>query len=159
MKAVLFVLSWLLAGAATAAFRAFLLSGVVVDSGNAKRLERFTRLLSEKANYPMHVVYPSSYTELSNLLREHPESVGRAFIAPADEYARVEYAKAHPEAPDKLQIIERLGPFPFTPDVAGLHTIAEFVESQEILDALQRVGVDFAQGDHIQRPEPLSCPG
>ena len=39
--------------------------------------------------------------------------------------------------------------------VMGLKTIAEFVESEAIIAALQRLGVDFAQGYAIARPEPL----
>lgn len=38
---------------------------------------------------------------------------------------------------------------------AGLQTIAEFVENQEIADALKQIGVDFAQGYGIERPGPL----
>jgi Amt family ammonium transporter len=37
-----------------------------------------------------------------------------------------------------------------------LKTIAEFVESGEILDSLRRLGVDEAQGYHLGRPVPLS---
>ncbi len=38
--------------------------------------------------------------------------------------------------------------------VAGLKTIAEFVESQEVMDKLKTIGVDFAQGFNIDRPHP-----
>lgn len=38
----------------------------------------------------------------------------------------------------------------------GKHTIAEFVEDRRVLDILKRVGVDFAQGYEIGRPEPLN---
>ena len=37
----------------------------------------------------------------------------------------------------------------------GLKTIAEFVEDEGILDALKHIGVDYAQGFYIARPEPL----
>jgi diguanylate cyclase (GGDEF)-like protein/PAS domain S-box-containing protein len=37
----------------------------------------------------------------------------------------------------------------------GLKTIAEFVENKNILVKLQEIGVDFAQGYHIDRPSPL----
>ncbi len=40
--------------------------------------------------------------------------------------------------------------------VAGLHTIAEFVETEEILDKLRSIGVDYAQGYGIDAPHPLS---
>ncbi len=38
----------------------------------------------------------------------------------------------------------------------GKHTIAEFVEDRKVLDILKRVGVDYAQGYEIGRPQPLS---
>ena len=37
----------------------------------------------------------------------------------------------------------------------GLQTIAEFVETEEILERLREFGVDFAQGYHIGRPGPV----
>ena len=40
--------------------------------------------------------------------------------------------------------------------VMGIHTIAEFVENQTILDQLRTLHVDFAQGFGIGRPVPLS---
>jgi len=40
--------------------------------------------------------------------------------------------------------------------VMGKQTIAEFVENQEILDELNKIGVDFAQGYHLDKPKPLS---
>jgi diguanylate cyclase (GGDEF)-like protein/PAS domain S-box-containing protein len=39
--------------------------------------------------------------------------------------------------------------------VMGIQTIGEFVEDHAIRDALKQVGVDFAQGNGIARPEPL----
>lgn len=39
--------------------------------------------------------------------------------------------------------------------VMGKRTIAEFVESQEILEALRELGVDYAQGYAIGKPEPF----
>jgi len=40
--------------------------------------------------------------------------------------------------------------------VFGLITVAEFVENQKILDVLQELGVDYAQGYHISKPEPFA---
>lgn len=40
--------------------------------------------------------------------------------------------------------------------VLGLCTIAEFVESEEILERLRAIGVDYAQGYAIHRPVPLA---
>ena len=37
----------------------------------------------------------------------------------------------------------------------GKQTIAEFVESEAILEKLREIGVDYAQGYGIGRPEPL----
>lgn len=42
--------------------------------------------------------------------------------------------------------------------VAGLQTIAEFVESDAIRQRLADIGVDYAQGYAIGRPEPLPSP-
>ena len=40
--------------------------------------------------------------------------------------------------------------------VVGIETIAEFVETDEVLLALREMSVDFAQGYLLHRPEPLS---
>ena len=37
----------------------------------------------------------------------------------------------------------------------GLQTIAEYVENDEILKALEKIGVNFVQGYWIAKPEPL----
>ena len=39
--------------------------------------------------------------------------------------------------------------------VMGKQTIAEFVESQAIVEALREIGVDYAQGYALARPVPL----
>lgn len=39
---------------------------------------------------------------------------------------------------------------------AGLKTVAEFVENNEILQALTKMGVDYAQGYGIQKPGPVT---
>jgi EAL domain-containing protein (putative c-di-GMP-specific phosphodiesterase class I) len=41
--------------------------------------------------------------------------------------------------------------------VTGKRTIAEFVESDGILDALKAIGVDYAQGYAIARPQPFDA--
>jgi diguanylate cyclase (GGDEF)-like protein/PAS domain S-box-containing protein len=38
----------------------------------------------------------------------------------------------------------------------GIETIAEFVEDAHILAELRKIGVDYAQGYHLHRPEPLA---
>jgi len=40
--------------------------------------------------------------------------------------------------------------------VAGLKTIAEYVESEVIMDKLISIGIDFAQGYCIDRPQPIA---
>jgi len=42
--------------------------------------------------------------------------------------------------------------------VASLRTIAEFVEDSALIDILEGIGVDFAQGYGVGRPEPLQIP-
>ena len=37
----------------------------------------------------------------------------------------------------------------------GLKTIAEYVESDAVMNRLRIIGVDFAQGNYLHRPEPL----
>lgn len=39
--------------------------------------------------------------------------------------------------------------------VAGLRTIAEFVETRAVFDKLRELGVDYAQGYHLDQPAPL----
>jgi len=39
--------------------------------------------------------------------------------------------------------------------VMGVRTIAEFVENQDVLNALRALGVDYAQGFHIAQPKPM----
>ncbi|MCL1141037.1 EAL domain-containing protein [Shewanella pneumatophori] len=40
--------------------------------------------------------------------------------------------------------------------VMGIETVAEFVENQEIIDKLEIIGVNYAQGYGIGRPQPLN---
>lgn len=39
--------------------------------------------------------------------------------------------------------------------IMGLKTIAEFVENENIYGLLKQIGVDYAQGFHLGRPEPI----
>lgn len=234
--AIAFLLFPIIFGQAHATpMHSFVVSDVVVNSGQARQIESFVHLLSEKSGYPMQAVFTSNYTELSNILREHPDAVGwtcgapyvedhkaygqqliavplfhgkplyhslilarkgrpekrladfkgevlaysdirsnSGFVSPAyallgkhidiskyfrltidtgshensiaallsgladvaavDEYVWVEYVKAHPEAAGKLQELERMGPYPFTPVVAG-HGIDERTK-KKLQDAL-----------------------
>ncbi|WP_299789982.1 bifunctional diguanylate cyclase/phosphodiesterase [uncultured Shewanella sp.] len=40
-------------------------------------------------------------------------------------------------------------------DVMGIETVAEFVENQDIIDRLEGIGINYAQGYAIGRPKPL----
>ena len=40
----------------------------------------------------------------------------------------------------------------------GLFTIAEYVENEETMQELQRIGIDLVQGYHIGKPEELIAP-
>jgi EAL domain-containing protein (putative c-di-GMP-specific phosphodiesterase class I) len=48
-----------------------------------------------------------------------------------------------------VETIHRIG------GIMGMQTVAEGVENENVLAALALIGVDFAQGFHIQRPMPL----
>jgi len=50
-----------------------------------------------------------------------------------------------------VDVINRIG------HVMGKRTIAEFVETPPIQQALQEIGVDYAQGYLIERPQVFSC--
>ena len=39
--------------------------------------------------------------------------------------------------------------------VLGIQTIAEYVGDDEVMAKLMEIGVDFGQGFHIHKPEPL----
>ncbi len=42
--------------------------------------------------------------------------------------------------------------------IMGKRTIAEYVESDEVLEVLRKIGVDYAQGYGIAEPQPLATP-
>ncbi len=44
---------------------------------------------------------------------------GMADVAAVDEYVWIEYIKNHPQAGESLEVIAKMGPYPFTPVVAG----------------------------------------
>jgi EAL domain-containing protein (putative c-di-GMP-specific phosphodiesterase class I) len=39
--------------------------------------------------------------------------------------------------------------------VMGKQTIAEYVESDDVLDSIKNLGIDYVQGFAIGRPQPL----
>jgi len=78
---------------------------------------------------------------------------GQADVANIDEYVVVEYFKAHPKAKKQLIILEKFGPFPFTPIVAGKkvthqdvvrlqHTLTTMHQDPEGLRMLNLLGID-----------------
>ena len=50
-----------------------------------------------------------------------------------------------------VEMINRIG------HILGKKTVAEFVESREIAEALKTMGVDYAQGYAIARPRPMNA--
>lgn len=62
---------------------------------------------------------------------------GLADVGNVDEYVWVEYLNRHPEAQSKLKVIERFGPFPFTPIVAAKAV------PQTVIEKLQQALVDM----------------
>ena len=39
--------------------------------------------------------------------------------------------------------------------IMGIKTTAEYVENEEILECIKSIGIDYAQGYHIAKPEPV----
>lgn len=204
----------------------FVVSGVLVNSGNGRAIADFVGYLSRRADYPMRAVFVDSYRQLSIILRDKPDAVGwncgapyvedqkeygqqliavplfqgrplyhslilsrsggaeqrlldfrdRVFVysdprsnsgylapsyallqagetmddffrlrihtasheksieallgglgdvAAVDEYVWVSFLRMHPQAADRLSELERMGPFPFTPIVAGVGVTEE----------------------------------
>ena len=62
------------------------------------------------------------------------------------------FVKTMAEDPVSLVIVEAIRDIS---QAMGLQTIAEFVENRKSLDVLREIGVDYAQGYLIHRPEPL----
>ncbi len=68
----------------------FVVSGVVVNSGNGKNIQGFVDYLSTQSNYQMEVVFVDSYENLSAYLRAHPDAIAWTCGAPYVEDARAD---------------------------------------------------------------------
>lgn len=58
------------------------------------------------------------------------------------------------ESPSDCAMVESMNEIAHS---LGLHTVAEYVESEAILDKLREIGVDYAQGYAIHRPCPIDA--
>jgi phosphonate transport system substrate-binding protein len=246
----------------------FVVSGVVLNSGNARLVEHFVSLLSRRSGYAMKVHYVGSYSQLSETLRDRSDAVGwtcgapfvedhraygqqlvgvplfrgkpeyhslvmtrrdrperrlrdfkgkvlaysdprsnSGFLAPAlqlasegtdiaqhfrllvragthersiealmggladvaaiDEYVWVEYVRANPVAGEVLREVERMGPFPFTPIVAGREVAAVDVErltqalegltaEPEGRDVMAQFGLDGFVREPVEFYQPIA---
>ncbi len=54
--------------------------------------------------------------------------------------------------PKDLALVQAINQFA---DVFGIQTIAEFVEDKDIMTVLTGLGIDFGQGYHLHKPQPL----
>lgn len=71
------------------------------------------------------------------------------------DYLKIDGAFVQDMARDSLdysmvEAIHRIG------HQVGLRTVAEFVETREVLDCLRRIGVEYAQGNYLHEPEPIA---
>ncbi|WP_198262807.1 phosphate/phosphite/phosphonate ABC transporter substrate-binding protein [sulfur-oxidizing endosymbiont of Gigantopelta aegis] len=208
----------------------FVISGVIVNSSNSKKIDDFVQMIARKSGYPLKPYFVDSYARLSQILRDKPDSLAwtcgapfvednikdqqqliavpllnklptyssyvvtkksakgtklidfkgkilaysdlrsnSGFVAPSivlknngadiedffrvkinagtheksidaiyrgiadvgaiDEYIWDNYTKDKPEILDRLHIIEKIGPFPFTPIVAGSQVNEETINN------------------------------
>jgi phosphate/phosphite/phosphonate ABC transporter binding protein len=66
----------------------FVVSGVIVNSDGAERVENFVKVLSKAANYSLKVTHVDSYRDLSEALRTDPNAIGWTSAAPFVEDRR-----------------------------------------------------------------------
>lgn len=60
----------------------FIVSGVIVNKDNVKKIEHFLQTLEEKSGYPLKPFYVDDYSRLSQTLREHPNALAWTCGAP-----------------------------------------------------------------------------
>jgi diguanylate cyclase (GGDEF)-like protein len=71
------------------------------------------------------------------------------------DYLKIDGAFVQDMAKDALdysmvEAIHRIG------HKVGLKTVAEYVESKEVLDCLRDIGIEYAQGNYLHKPEPIA---
>lgn len=81
----------------------------------------------------------SSFTYLKNLKVDYLKIDG-AFVRNMDSDA-LDYSM--------VEAIQRIA------SQFGIKTVAEFVESRAVLACLEKIGVDYAQGSYLRKPEPI----
>jgi EAL domain-containing protein (putative c-di-GMP-specific phosphodiesterase class I) len=64
-----------------------------------------------------------------------------------------EYFRHIVEEPIDLAMVDAINKIG---QVMGIQTIAEFVENQAILEVIQSLGINYAQGYGVARPAPFS---
>ena len=52
----------------------FVISGVVVSSGNSKKIENFIKMIVDKSTYEIKPYYVQSYEHLSQTLADYPDA-------------------------------------------------------------------------------------
>lgn len=81
----------------------------------------------------------SSFNYLKNMPVDYIKIDGHFILDICDDKTDLAFVEA----------INRIG------HIMGIQTIAEFVENKDVLDKLQEIGVNYAQGYHIDKPKPL----
>ena len=102
-------------------------------------------------------------------LLKQPSSVIRGGMRESDAFARMADETGQPVRPGAfLPAAERYGTMPsfdrwvvrnLFKQLVRIQTIAEFIEDAAILACLRTVGVDFAQGYHINHSHPFGSAG
>ncbi|SFV68196.1 Periplasmic binding protein-related protein [hydrothermal vent metagenome] len=227
----------------------FVISGVVVNSGNSKKIENFIKMIADKSAYELKPYYVQSYEHLSQTLADYPDALawtsgatyvedavtdgqqliavplykgvatyrsfiisrkdnpatslldfkdkiftysdprsnsgylipasvlkknaydidtffsitinagiheksieaiyrGLADVAAIDEYVWIEYTRTHPHLKENLHVIEKIGPYAFTPIVAGKDVDQKTIQKlQEALIGMNKVELQTFKND------------